>query len=443
MHQLSFKTYLFQFSFVMLTLLSVALPFITRADDSTLLQVASFRQAPVTVKPGADVIDAPDSDIKVKPKFNTNVLTFVELPSPLEVVQKAPLPYQEVTAVTFNQLVLKFDKSLDPSSLVNAVTLERHHPNPAQLDGLLHVAPGQGAQVLTFTPQQALDEASIYRVRIKGGPDGVRAQDNNYLAEDQVWIFFTADPNEPVPTWACTDRCFGTRNQSSFQNDWMDILPFSTQASQEFNSAMAKHYQQVYFYNMKNALPAFTYCDGCKESGGLDTTHFAYIGTHGFTSNNDACLAFWGEDKYTCTNKHSWRFGDNSSQLAFLATKSCGTLKIDAHTSKRWIDVFRGGLILALGSHGSFHDAGSGDALSFYLEEGEPVKWAWFDSLIFDSSFEQDVAVMATGKPTAHFDGAGDCAYRRDHATWDNFMSLARWRDLDITNLCVSFIDDY
>lgn len=86
-----------------------------------------------------------------------------------------------------------FTAGLDPAS-VTAETFQVGHLDP---EGTFVPAPGElrirsGGRVVRFDPDQPLKDAVYYRVRVRGGPAGVRGGDDEHLPSDAEWRFATA-----------------------------------------------------------------------------------------------------------------------------------------------------------------------------------------------------------------------------------------------------------
>jgi hypothetical protein len=238
---------------------------------------------------------------------------------------------------------------------------------------------------------------------------------------------------------------FGTRCQSDYQNSWQVLLPYQWKRCAGFNNELDDTDTKVFYFNLQgSAKSRFSTCDSCGT--GVDDVHLFYVGTHGGALGTDAALAMWTKSVLAASNTDKWRFGDGGSQCAFFAQYACKTLKLDGKQVNRWLNTFRGGLIMALGSHDTLFDGlttdETGEDFADGLQKSKKVKWAWFDGNS-DWYCDQDVAVFATGSNlTGARNAEADCTYRRDNVKWQNFGSYAKWRDDQISWMCWAYIDD-
>jgi len=180
----------------------------------------------------------------------------------------------------------------------------------------------------------------------------------------------------------------------------------------------------------------------------VDNVHLFYEGTHGGAAGDtNARLAMWDQNVRALSITDNWRYGDESTAAAFFAQYSCETLTNgDGNVWSRWRTAFRGGLIMALGSHDKVYDGLTtdevGEDFADGLQKGKKVKWAWFDGN-GDWWADQDVAVMATGSSsTAAHNASADCGFRRDQVKWQTFGGFARWQDNQVEWWCRSWIDN-
>ncbi len=237
---------------------------------------------------------------------------------------------------------------------------------------------------------------------------------------------------------------FGTRCQADYQNGWQDTLPYMWNRCGWFNNELDDTDTKVFYFNLHGAESRFSTCDSCGT--GADDVHLYYVGTHGGGWANDAVLAMWDQNALAESNNDHWRYGDENSQLAFFSQYACETLRLDGKTIQRWVNTFRGGLIMATGSHDKLYDGittdETGEDFADGLQKSKTVKWAWFDGNS-DWWEDQDVAVLASGSVnTGAHNSEADCNYRRDHVKWQNFGGYARWRDGQIGWMCWSWITD-
>jgi hypothetical protein len=237
---------------------------------------------------------------------------------------------------------------------------------------------------------------------------------------------------------------FGTRCQSDYQSGWQTTLPYVWNRCAWFNNELDDTDTKAFYYNLHGAKSAFSTCDSC--GAGVDDVHLFYTSTHGGANGTDALLAMWNNGSLAASNTDNWRFGDEKSKAAFFAQYACKTLTIDGNTVTRWIEAFRGGLIMAMGSHDLLYDGittdETGEDFADGLQKSKTAKWAWFDGN-GDWWCDQDVAVLASGSnQTGANNAQADCNYRRDNVKWQNFGGYARWRDGQIGWMCWSYINN-
>ena len=245
---------------------------------------------------------------------------------------------------------------------------------------------------------------------------------------------------------AAAQARFGAYCQADYQNGWRDTLPYMWNRCGWFVDELDSTDIKVFYWNLHGARTAFSTCDSC--GNGVDNVRLFYVGTHGGAkSSTDARLTMWEQDVRARSITDSWRYGDESTVAAFFAQYSCETLNNDdGNIFSRWRTAFRGGLIMALGSHDKLYDGittdETGEDFADDLQDGKTVKWAWFDGN-GDWWADQDVAVMATGSSsTAANNASADCAFRRDQVKWQNFGGFARWRDSQVEWWCRSRIEN-
>lgn len=237
---------------------------------------------------------------------------------------------------------------------------------------------------------------------------------------------------------------FGTRCEKTFENKWQKKLFYSFQRCDWFNNELDDTDTKVFYYNLHGAKSSFSTCDGC--GAGVDNVHLLYVNTHGGAWSNDAVLTMWDENSYAQSNGDNWRFGDNDTKAAFFAQYACKTLQKDEKMYARWINTFKGGLIMALGSHDLLYHSITtnevGEDFADGLQKSKKVKWAWFDGNA-DWATDQDVAVFASGSSQSGArDALADCEFRRDNVKWQNFQFYQRWRDSQVNKLCFHLISN-
>lgn len=238
---------------------------------------------------------------------------------------------------------------------------------------------------------------------------------------------------------------FGTRCQSGYQNGWQTTLDYMWNRCGGFNNELDDTDTKIFYFNLTGpAESRYSTCDSCGT--GVDDVHLAYTGTHGGGWSNDAVLAMWTQNVLAESNNDKWRFGDENTQCAFFAQYACETLKLDGTQITRWRNTFRGGLIMATGSHDKLYDGittdETGEDFADGLQKSKTVKWAWFDGN-GDWWCDQDVAVLATGSNQTGANNAQlDCNFRRDNVKWQSFGGYAKWRDSQIGWWCWAWISD-
>jgi hypothetical protein len=136
------------------------------------------------------------------------------------------------------------------------------------------------------------------------------------------------------------------------------------------------------------------------------------------------------------------RLGEETSTqrgLSILATYSCATLVPDANLWARWGNAFRGGLRIALGSHGDVGFGSTADNIGKVFAQKLAAGWtlaeSWRTALAGTAS-NNAVAVVATG------DTAVECGSRRDSMTFGNFSSKGRLKDNAIKFYCSTIWDN-
>src|SRR5215510_15380616 len=236
---------------------------------------------------------------------------------------------------------------------------------------------------------------------------------------------------------------FGTRCQETFQNGWRKTLPHANELCDDFVAELNDTDTSLFYFTLKWGESGFSSDadDGLVNKGGVDAVDLFYVNTHGgeASSTTDARLAMWQEGLRTFSS--TWRFGNNSDQVAIFSQYACETLRVDDFSFNRWDEAFRGGLLLATGSHDKLYDSvtteEAGEDYADDLQSGKSVKWAWFDGNA-DWNADQDVAIKASSTGSL-----SQCRNRRDTITWQNFGSVARIRDNNMKRICSAWIDDY
>jgi hypothetical protein len=230
---------------------------------------------------------------------------------------------------------------------------------------------------------------------------------------------------------------FGTRCQKSYQNGWLNTLPYAYARCGGFNDELDSTDTLRFYFDLTGTGSGFTVNDGSTASGGVDSVDLFYVSTHGGTTDVNARLALWGDQQRVRSSE--WRLGNNSDQVMIFSQYACATMKEDGHFMARWSNPFRGGVYIVTGSQDKVYDGlttdETGEDYADDLQDGKSVKWAWFDGN-GDWWADQDVAVYATGSSLAN------CRNRRDGITWQNASSFTRLRDNNVARVCGAWIWD-
>ncbi|HEV3469232.1 MAG TPA: DUF6345 domain-containing protein [Pyrinomonadaceae bacterium] len=248
---------------------------------------------------------------------------------------------------------------------------------------------------------------------------------------------------------------FGTRCQADFQIDWedtppsmwQDYLPYMWERCQWFVDELNDTDTSVFYFNLTNSKSRYSTCDSCGT--GVDDVALMYTGTHGgaYESPN-VLLAMWEQDVFALSVTDGWRYGDEATRCSIFAQYACETLTAGDSVGQmidRWRGTFRGGLRMALGSHGTLWDSVTtnecGEDFADDLQAGKTLKWAWFDGND-DAYSDQDVKVLATGTGSSDSAAKSNCKIRRDWMMWQNFGDWPRLRDGDVDWFCSSRISN-
>jgi hypothetical protein len=231
---------------------------------------------------------------------------------------------------------------------------------------------------------------------------------------------------------------FGTRCQEKFDSNWKPTLSHAYERCAGFNDRMDDHNTGLFYFQL-NSNGGFTSSDGSAGQGGVDAVDVFYVCTHGGVNSTDARLAL--RPVNTRSLSSTWRFGDNSDQVAILSHHACKTMAVDDNSYARWDNVFKGGLYLATGSQGTLIDAWETDDAGYdyadNLTHGVTVKWAWFDGN-WDWWYDQDLALKASSSGAL-----ASCQSRRDTMTGQNIGTFTRLRDGQMNRICSAWIDNY
>jgi hypothetical protein len=217
------------------------------------------------------------------------------------------------------------------------------------------------------------------------------------------------------------------------------LTPTGWTMCHRFTAAIKPIAPSKFSYNLRppNAKPNW---ENTMDRLSMETVDIAFGYLHGGISASTADYGLW-KDGVSDFNQRAltanMQFGNEGSGgqrgLSILATYSCLTLSHDANLWTRWINPFRGGLRMALGSHalvpfGPVADD-VGKTLGESLAAGALVRESWRRALA-------SVPISAPGIVMASGTSAADCSTRRDTMTWANFNTMPRVRDSKVKNLC-------
>ncbi len=229
---------------------------------------------------------------------------------------------------------------------------------------------------------------------------------------------------------------FGTHCTDEYEVDWQDALPGAYTTCSRFNAELDNAATKSFYYNLEGAQAFFHESDDQRR---IEKVDLFFLLTHGDAIDaNNAAWAMWDDGALAKTS--SMRLGDEDIGLSIFAQDSCETLLFDANLWKRWDSVFKGGLRMSVGSHGTLHlnpsDYDVGKVFAQQLNAGQTITDAWYIASDATAQNNQDVAVMATGT------SAANCESRMGNMTWNNFMNYPRLRDGAITHYCSWNWDD-
>ena len=129
--------------------------------------------------------------------------TVAALPQqPISVQSTSPLDATFLPVCSTNSINASFEVPagvrLNPATVNNTTVLvvENNEPGDPVAAKSIRLDTDTGT-IMTFTPQDLLDENVTYRVTIKGGPDGVKdlIVPGNEMQQDYVWTFTTEAPD--------------------------------------------------------------------------------------------------------------------------------------------------------------------------------------------------------------------------------------------------------
>lgn len=231
-------------------------------------------------------------------------------------------------------------------------------------------------------------------------------------------------------------KTFGTHCTDSYEDDWQDALPGAYTTCGRFNSALDDGATKVFYYNLEGALPYFY---DSNDQQRLEKVDLFFLLSHGGAiSSTNAAWAMW--DNGDLARSSNIRWGDEDIGMSIFAQDSCETLLFDANIWTRWDSVFKGGLRMTVGSHGTLHlnpsEYNVGKVFAQQLNAGVTITDAWYIANDATAQNNQDVAVMATGT------SAANCESRMGNMTWNNFMNYSRLRDGSIAFYCSWNWDD-
>ncbi|MCC5879627.1 MAG: DUF3494 domain-containing protein [Idiomarina sp.] len=130
--------------------------------------------------------------------------TVAALPTqPISVQSTAPMDAGFIAVCSTNSINVSFEipsgVRLSPTTVneMTFIVVENNEPANAVVAESIRLDADTGS-IMTFIPQDLLDENTTYRVTIKGGPDGVKdlIVPGNEMQQDYVWTFTTEAPSE-------------------------------------------------------------------------------------------------------------------------------------------------------------------------------------------------------------------------------------------------------
>lgn len=196
------------------------------------------------------------------------------------------------------------------------------------------------------------------------------------------------------------------------------------------------------------------------EDGGVDSVDILYVITHGgsFASRKGADGSitrppYVGLTDQNCgqIRSHEWRFGDHvqnqndpysPAKTGILSLIACSTMKQDSELVDRWMPAFRGGLIIATGSHKKIQPGPTtremGEDYAMELRRGATVWEAWKYGM---TDWYEDMYMMAIASGTSA-ENFSDCYYVLDVVKGTTVSDWVRIRDRQVKSLCWYYYND-
>jgi len=233
-------------------------------------------------------------------------------------------------------------------------------------------------------------------------------------------------------TGASSRARFGTYCQQKFQNNWQTGFNYAWARCSRFNNELDDTDTKVFYRNLHGAKDEF---EVDNDQNGMERVHLVYVNTHGgymWHGRKNAVWAMWNNG--VVARSKSMYLGNENYKLSILASYACQTHKTsDDGVWVRWIRIFKGGLRISTGSHGTLWDGYTtdecGEDFADDLQGRMKIKYAW-KSALSDWKVDQDVAVFASGT------SANNCHSRKNHMKWQNFGSYPRLRNNNVHKIC-------
>lgn len=231
-----------------------------------------------------------------------------------------------------------------------------------------------------------------------------------------------------TPGGAAFAKYFGSECQEAYENNWQETLSYCYDICSGFNNELDDTDTKRFYYNLNGAKP---YWENTYDQYELDNVDMAYACTHGGGWSTAAVWAMYNQNQLAYST--NMRLGDEARMASVLSTYACETLKNDGKQWTRYGPIFRGGLRITTGSHGTLWSSWTtdecGEDYADNLQQGYSIKWSWKDG-VSDWWHDQDAAVMATGANST------DCWNRLNGMTWQNVTYYPRLRDGQIGYWC-------
>jgi hypothetical protein len=234
---------------------------------------------------------------------------------------------------------------------------------------------------------------------------------------------------------------FGTMGQQTFQNGWKDKIYYVWERCSRFNDELDGTDTKVFYTNLHDMV---THWHWDEDYILVEDVDLFFANTHGGVKPGWARWAMWNENRYAESRYMDLGkppAGSTSPGLSIFATHACKThYSADGNLGDRWYPPFKGGLRMALGSHGTLYSwwINNEDAERFadYLQDGSTIKNAWRDGLR-DWGPLQDISVLATGV------NCDCCKARKAGMTWQNYSTYNRVRGTAIGCFCWTHYTNY